>query len=284
MGLAKEDIPSLAKNREIALPLVFTEEAIIEGYDIFLGPGIVSFVCSRAPDKNRSNEDALLICPCGKNSCVVAVADGVGGGRAGHKASALAVQSMEESLQKAGLDETDLRGRILDGFELANEKILELGIGAATTMSVVEVNQNILRSYHAGDSETLVVGQKGKLKFQSVSHSPVGAGVEHGFIDEKDAIKHEERHIVSNVLGSTDMRIELSSSIELDPKDSVLVASDGLTDNLTVDEIVETIRSGPLDESTRALHKTAQERMEKPRGSLPSKPDDFTAVLFRLAS
>ena len=102
----------------------------------------------------------------------------------------------------------ELRDAILNGFEDANGAVQALGIGAATTLAVVEVKENIVRPYHVGDSMILVVGQRGKIKLQSVPHSPVGYGVESGLLDEKEAMYHEERHLVSNVVGSPDMRIE----------------------------------------------------------------------------
>ncbi len=55
---------------------------------------------------------------------------------------------------------------------------------------------------------------------------------------------HEERHLVSNVVGTDDMRIELGPPLKLARYDTVLLASDGLLDNLYTDEIVELIRKG----------------------------------------
>ena len=64
-----------------------------------------------------------------------------------------------------------MRSRILDGFEEANEAVLGLGVGAATTLVAAEIEDTRVRSYHVGDSMSLIVGQRGKLKSQSVPHS-----------------------------------------------------------------------------------------------------------------
>ncbi len=127
----------------------------------------------------------------------------------------------------------------------------------------------------------LVMGQRGKIKLQTVSHSPVGFAVEAGVIDEAEAMHHEDRHLVSNVLGASDMRIEVGSTLTLSPRDTLLLSSDGLFDNLHRDEIVERMRKGPLLEAARRLGQDSVRRMTRPVGENPSKPDDLTFVVLR---
>jgi serine/threonine protein phosphatase PrpC len=133
-----------------------------------------------------------------------------------------------------------------------------------------------------GDSSAWLVGQRGVIKFQTMPHSPVGFGVEAGLIKEDEALDHKDLHIISNVIGSNDMRMEVGSKIPMAPLDTLLVASDGLFDNVLADEIVEMIRTGPVDEGAASLCKLAQERMYG--DSAPSKPDDFSAILYRPVS
>ena len=61
-----------------------------------------------------------------------------------------------------------------------------------------------------------------------------------------------------------------------------MLASDGLFDNLQIDEIVERIRRGPLDRAARRLAHDGRERMVNPAPGQPSKHDDLTFVAFRL--
>ena len=93
---------------------------------------------------------------------------------------------------------------------------------------------------------------------------------------------HEDRHLVSNMVGSTDMRIEICSVLQLRPRDTLLLASDGLFDNLHLQEIVQIVRKGPLDAAVRMLAKECDGRMRTPRQGSPCKPDDVTSVVFRL--
>ncbi|MDH3520454.1 MAG: SpoIIE family protein phosphatase, partial [Myxococcales bacterium] len=126
-----------------------------------------------------------------------------------------------------------------------------------------------------------LVGQRGKLKLQTIAHSPVGFAVEAGMLDESEAMHHEDRHIVSNMLGAPDMRIEVGSARRLAPRDTLLLASDGLSDNLRTDEIVQRIRTGSLEEGARRLVRAARRRMDAPIEGEPSKPDDLTFVSYR---
>jgi PPM family protein phosphatase len=70
--------------------------------------------------------------------------------------------------------------------------------------------------------------------------------------------------------------------LQLAARDTVLLASDGLFDNLFIDEIVDAIRSGPLVAAADRLVERVQERMKgSDKSDQPCKPDDLTVVLFR---
>ena len=129
----------------------------------------------------------------------------------------------------------------------------------------------------------LVTGQRGKVKQQTVSHSPVGYAVESGLLDENEAVHHEDRHIVSNVVGSSDMRIEIGPHLELAARDTVVLATDGLFDNFYVEEIIGRMRTGHLDDVVQRLANEGRERMVHPCEGCPSKPDDMSFIVFRLA-
>ena len=261
---------------------LFVDQDMVEGALFQIGSGIAAVYSSRCPGKDTANEDAAALIPCGEKACVLVVADGVGGARAGLLASSRAVKALKKSVDKGLSDGTVLRSAILDGFEAANRAVMDLGLGAATTLTVVEIDGPRIRPYHVGDSPVLAIGQRGKIKLQSISHSPVGYGLEGGFIDENEALHHKERHLVSNVIGAEDMRIDVGSTLELAARDTLLIASDGLVDNLKTQEIVDGIRKGPLKEAVNVLARRADSRMRSSEGRSPSKPDDLTFILFRL--
>ncbi len=249
--------------------------------EIDIAGGVAVACTCRDPGKTTDNEDTTALIPYGPGAAVLVVADGAGGLPAGKRASLTAVTTLAASLQ-AAMDKTMLlRTAILNGIEAANEAVMALGNGSATTLTVITVEGLVARSYQIGDSEALVVGQRGAVKLQTTAHSPTGFAVEAGFLDEREALHHAERHLVSNFLGTSDMRIDVGAGIELRPRDTVLVASDGLTDNVHLDEIIDCIRKGPLADGATRLMDLASRRMARQSAGLPSKPDDLSLILFR---
>jgi serine/threonine protein phosphatase PrpC len=266
-------------------PVLFIETDMAAPVQHAIAGGEAVVFSIRCPGKETPNEDTAALIPLDAASAVLAVADGLGGIRGGNQASSAAIHALRSSLSEwaEASHENDLRSAILDGIERANRAVLDLGTGAATTLAVAEIQNNAVRPYHVGDSIVLVTGQRGKIKLQTVPHSPVGFAVEAGMLDESEAMHHEERHIVSNVIGSADMRIEVGSSVALAARDTVLIASDGLPDNLHLDEIVSRLRKGAVEKAARRLAADSRERMTRPAGDAPHKPDDLTFVVFRRA-
>jgi serine/threonine protein phosphatase PrpC len=248
--------------------------------------GTAAVFSAPSPGKETPNEDAAMVVELSPSHAVLVVADGLGGHASGEHAARLAIHSMRQALMPLDIDPGDLaadalRWAILAGIEDANRAVLELGSGAATTLAVVEVQGSTVRPYHVGDSEILITGQRGRVKLQTISHSPIGYAVEAGLIAADDAIHHEERHVISNVIGSASMRIELGPAVTLAARDTVLLASDGLFDNLLQQEIVAGIRSGQLQAALGGIVTEARQRMVEPQEGLPSKPDDLTVVAYR---
>jgi len=244
------------------------------------GGHVIAYTC-RDPHKETDNEDTVAVLPYGPGAAVFVVADGAGGLPAGKRASLTAVNTLAESLQVAMDKTTLLRTAILNGIEAANTAVLELMNGSATTMTVITLEGRLARSYQVGDSEAIVIGQRGLVKLQTTAHSPTGFAVEAGFLDQREALHHEERHLVSNFIGTTDMRIDVGAAVELDQRDTILLASDGLMDNVHVDEIIEFVRKGPLSEAVLSVVAQAEQRMKNARDGEPSKPDDLSLILFR---
>jgi serine/threonine protein phosphatase PrpC len=149
-----------------------------------------------------------------------------------------------------------LRTAILNGIEAANQAVLSLASGSATTMTVVTIEGLLARAYQVGDSKAMVVGQRGKIKLQTMAHSPTGFAIEAGFLD-------------------------MGAEVKLKPRDTVLLASDGLTDNIHAHEIVEMIRKGPLSDAIDSISSLARRRMSVESKHQPSKPDDLSVILFR---
>ncbi len=120
------------------------------------------------------------------------------------------------------------------------------------------------------------------MKLVTTAHSPIGYALEAGVLEEEEALHHDERHLLSNMIGLEQMHIEMGSAVDIAPLDTLILGSDGLFDNLRLDEIVQIVRQGPADRAAAALIETCRARMLATDVEHPSKPDDLTAVFFRL--
>jgi serine/threonine protein phosphatase PrpC len=260
---------------------VFVEGQMTEAVLVDCGEGRAAVFTSSPAYPDKTNQDAAAVIAGGRDRFVLAVADGAGGLPLGHRAAALVVGALAGAMESTDHDEARLRTAVLDGLEHANRSVRELGVGAASTAAVAQVQGRVLRTYHVGDSSILVVGQRGKVKLVTMSHSPVGYQVEAGTLPREDALHHEDLNVVSNFVGDEDMRIEIGPSLTLGARDTVVVASDGLFDNLHLEEIVEVVRAGPIEVAAARLAAACTERMLRPTEGLPSKPDDLTFIVYR---
>ncbi len=243
--------------------------------------GTAGVYTTRSPGKPGPNEDSAAIVPYDGDAGVLIVADGLGGMPAGADASRAVVQTLVACLDEGRAAGLNLRDAILDGIEQANRSLLERAVGSAATLALVEISAGCVRPYHVGDAAILLTGQRGAVKVQTAAHSPVGYALQSGLLDETEAMSDDNRHLVSNIVGSADMRIEIGAQANLAPRDTLLVASDGLFDNLYIDEIVQMIRKGPLRPAAAALRNSAAERMSAVEPGQPCHPDDLTLLLFR---
>lgn len=254
-----------------------TDSVIASGNDDFE----VEVLCCPSPDHPDRNEDAVGTWLFPDGSLVLAVADGMGGTPAGQLASRLAIEQLDKAFRATDRS-LSLRSPILDAFEAANQEVLSRTAGSGTTLLAVEVVGSSVRTYNVGDSGALLVGQRGRLKIETTDHSPVGYGVAAGLIDSELAMTHDDRHYLSNCVGSKEMHIELGIPRHADPLDTLLLASDGLFDNLARAEIVETIRCGRLRDCASTLGRDVLEKMRAAQsGEDIGKPDDLTVVLAR---
>ena len=254
----------------------------LDGVEEFVfGRGRCAVYTRRSPIMETVNEDAALVVSVDPDRVVLAVADGLGGQAAGERASRAALEAVAEAVLVAAERGGELRNGVLDGLESADRAIRQFGIGAGTTICVATIEDRMLRTFHVGDAAALVTGQRGRLKHATVSHSPVGYLQEAGVIDEDEAIHHAERHLVSNAVGLGDMKIEVGPVLQLAARDTVVLASDGLWDNLRVDEVAEAVRTGPVAAAAGRLAERTARRMAGAEADQPAKPDDVVLLVWR---
>ena len=229
------------------------------------------------------NEDAVGVFDLGPEAAVLAVADGVGGHGRGDEAARIALEALAEQLEQLQPNQADLRDSVMTAIERANTRLVARSPSPATTLVIATIIRGLLRCYTVGDSELMVVGQRGKLKLRTIPHSPTGYARESGLLDEAGALMHDERHLLSNVVGMPSMHVAATSGLRLAPRDTVMLGSDGVFDNLFHDEIIELVRAGEPFATAERMVATLAVRMagESDDPEIPCKPDDMSFILFR---
>lgn len=245
------------------------------------GGGVAEVYCAISPDKPQDNQDSLMVLQLSDDNVLIAVADGAGGIEGGRRASRLALATLRDIVTDKNSTHATLREAVIAGIEHANMAVMSATRGAATTLTVVTIEGREARVFHIGDSVALITGQRSAVKLQTVAHSPVGFAIAAGFLTEEQAIYHPERHIVSNFVGTNEMVIEVGAPLTLAKRDTILLASDGLTDNLHMSEILKMMRRGAQGETLDAIVQLASQRMTHREQHAPGKADDLAVILFR---
>ena len=74
---------------------------------------------------------------------------------------------------------------------------------------------------------------------------------------------HPNRHVINNIIGMPDMWIDIGKPIQLADLDTVILASDGLWDNLYRDEVAGLVGNRSLMESANGIFRMATDRMKR---------------------
>lgn len=220
------------------------------------------------PGKVRShNEDSVTIINNEHNEFVLAVADGMGGHKAGEVASAIAIEHIQESFYS--LETIGTKEEAIDWLRMIvkeiNEKIFEYADnnpeskGLGTTLVIaIKTNDYILYG-NIGDSSGYVI-KNNTLHKVTKDHTYVGMLLTNGRLTEETAKNHPGKNLLTRALGAND-------PIEIDIFDidtsvkGLFLCSDGLTNMLTEEQIEKILNSNlPIEEAVIKLIKKANSR------------------------
>ncbi len=183
---------------------------------------------THAGRKRRHNEDAYVERPP-----LFAIADGMGGARAGEVASRLAAAALEDDGVAGGAPEEQVVELIQEAnrrvFARANEDASASGMG--TTMTVAIVDDGGVTIGHVGDSRAYRL-RDGNLEQLTDDHSLVAELVRSGRLTPEEADAHPQRSVITRAVG-TDPDVDVDAfTVAAEPGDVYLLCSDGLTDML----------------------------------------------------
>jgi serine/threonine protein phosphatase PrpC len=181
-----------------------------------------------------SNEDALLIEPP-----LYAVADGMGGHRAGEVASREALTALLANAPREADAKALARAvRAANRAVIASADKSRTRTGMGTTLTAAMVDGTHVLVAQVGDSRAYLL-HEGVLTKITDDHSMVADLVRQGAITEEDARFHPQRSVITRALGSDpDMAADVFE-VDAAPGDRLLLATDGLTGMLPDDFIAE---------------------------------------------
>jgi protein phosphatase len=222
-----------------------------------------------------NNEDCCLVDP---ELGLYALADGMGGARAGERASRLAVDTVVESLRQAPSRDAQA---LFAAVEEANRRVLEAARndsaleGMGTTLVAALDIGGALVIASVGDSRAYLLDDAG---FRAITHDqtwvnqvgrPLG-------LDEQSLRTHPMRHVLTMAIGAS-QKLDINLyAVPLQAGAIVLLSSDGLhgvVEAPRLEEILRSARGGQsLEECGRRLVAEAKQA---------GGPDNVTVVLMR---
>lgn len=191
--------------------------------------------------KRSNNQDSIFFSdkPVGPLANLYIVADGMGGHRAGDMASHMAIDITVDFIKKSTLENPIAilkRAMIFANNEIykASNNDPDLN-GMGTTMVAAVIQDDRLYVANVGDSRLYLVGDD--IKQITMDHSLVEELIRNGELERKKGRNHPEKNIITRAMGSKDEVIPDFFEIDYDPKDKILLCSDGLSNMVEDDEI-----------------------------------------------
>lgn len=220
--------------------------------------------------QREANEDNLVLA-----SPVFAVADGMGGARAGEVASQIAAETFRDPRDPSQTPEQQLEHVAQE----ANRRIYELALrdqsrrGMGTTLTATLVDGDAVSVGHVGDSRAYRL-RDGELAQLTQDHSLVAELERSGQLTPEAAEHHPQRSIITRALGP-EPEVEVDTHTHpARAGDIYVLCSDGLTGMISDSELATLLRAAPsLESAAEALVRAANQSGGR---------DNITVVLFRL--
>jgi serine/threonine protein phosphatase PrpC len=221
------------------------------------------------PGGRERNEDDFLATRW-DHGWFLAVADGLGGHRAGEIASRCAIQSLTASIRQwEGNPSADtLRLMFGDAHDTIRSRAEGAWAGMGTTLVVACITGLTAIVAHTGDSRAYVI--RDRVVFHTRDHSVVQDLINGGILTEDEGRRHPMKNMLTAALG-INFEVEVET-VALLPGDVVLLSSDGFYDFIAENRMVATLHNTPFPECGDTL---LQEALEE-------TTDNVTFVIYRV--
>ena len=179
---------------------------------------------------------------------IYVVADGMGGHNAGEVASQMAATNIVDYI-KEKFSSSRVENLLVEAIEKVNKDIFTFSntsenlSGMGTTVTTCFMTKNFIQVANVGDSCCFAV-KNNEIKKITKDHSLVQELVDIGSISEKEAENHPKKNIITRALGtSINVNVDIFQ-LENREYDLYILCSDGLTNELTKEEILQVVTEG----------------------------------------
>lgn len=179
---------------------------------------------------------------------IYVVADGMGGHNAGEVASQMAATNIVDYV-KENFSSSRAENLLVEAIEKVNKDIFAFSntsenlSGMGTTVTTCFMTKNFIQVANVGDSCCFAV-KNNEIKKITKDHSLVQELVDIGSISEKEAENHPKKNIITRALGtSINVNVDIFQ-LENREYDLYILCSDGLTNELTKEEILQVVTEG----------------------------------------
>jgi protein phosphatase len=211
-----------------------------------------SFGVSDKGNVRPLNEDNYLIQP---RSGLWMVADGMGG----HDAGEVASSGIVEEIRTMGVASSaaDQHARFVDRLSRANATLRAYsaardGSTVGSTVAALLIFGGKYRCMWVGDSRVYQL-RRGVLTQISKDHSEVQELVDKGVLSREEARSWPRRNVITRAVGvDDDVDVDVVFG-DIEPGDTYLICSDGLTAHLSDEDIQETVAGRKAKEACEAL-------------------------------
>lgn len=211
----------------------------------------------------QRNEDSFFI---RESQGLFVVCDGMGGHKSGHIASRLAVDIVAR--ETYNIDNNQLVEVIDEIIKKANRKIWKAGQEnpecreMGTTITVAIINDNKLYVRHIGDSRLYII-RGNSIRQVTEDHTLAEQMIKDGLLSAQELAYTSYNHILTRALGIEE-EVQIDHYIEyLMVGDIILLCTDGLSDMLEDEEILEIVSSLSYENMEQTAQKLIDKALER---------------------